>query len=289
MNEVDSHKWMSGLPDQLKLCELTVPGTHNSCAFNCNLLSRCQAIGVQEQLEIGVRYLDIRCRHMRDAFRMQHGIFDLGMDFYEHVIKVCIEFLERNSTETIIMLVSTEHKPKNNSIAFDQVFIDYVQRDPAHWYLQEQMPVLGQARGRIVLLRRFYSRKTPLGIDMSGWSNATFNMHNCVDFKFRIQDQYSLSLNRKWPVVLNLLNEANIQNCAEVDVWHLNYCSSQYIPLQIPSYIARHVNAHLEQYIKENFENKPTSASQKLKLGTIIVDFANIKLIKQIYMCNFLF
>ena len=45
------------------------------------------------------------------------------------------------------------------------------------------MPKLSQARGKILLFRRFWSKYRPLGIDMSGWkNNQTFQIKNNENF-----------------------------------------------------------------------------------------------------------
>lgn len=63
------------------------------------------------------------------------------------------------------------------------------------------MPALGDARGRIVLLRRFPTTMAPLGIDASPWQDdATFAITN--DAWIRIQDEYTVENNdEKWTAI----------------------------------------------------------------------------------------
>ena len=52
---------MSKLKDETPLSALSIPGTHNSPTHHTALPSvRCQAVGVKEQLNNGVRFLDLR-------------------------------------------------------------------------------------------------------------------------------------------------------------------------------------------------------------------------------------
>ena len=54
------NKWMSKLPPHYPLSTLSIPGTHNSPTCHKALPSvRCQAVPVREQLDNGVRFLDI--------------------------------------------------------------------------------------------------------------------------------------------------------------------------------------------------------------------------------------
>ncbi|MDI9650045.1 phosphatidylinositol diacylglycerol-lyase, partial [Burkholderia cenocepacia] len=61
--------WMSALDDARPLHTLTLPGSHDTCAYTVDdLLVRTQRAPLEAQLAHGVRLLDIRCRHVRDAF-----------------------------------------------------------------------------------------------------------------------------------------------------------------------------------------------------------------------------
>src|SRR5262245_27175119 len=55
--------WMKKLADSKKLSELTIPGTHDTCALHGGDIPKCQAWSLKDQLEAGIRFIDIRCRH----------------------------------------------------------------------------------------------------------------------------------------------------------------------------------------------------------------------------------
>lgn len=155
--EITSERWMQSLPDDLKLNEISMPGTHDSCAFECTMLAECQRLPLVDQLNAGVRYIDVRCRQVNDRFELYHSSFSLGDYFDTGVIDPCVKFLAQNPSESILMLVSPEYKPENNTLAFDDLFLDYIRPTAADfWFLDDHaMPRLGQTRGKIVLLRRF--------------------------------------------------------------------------------------------------------------------------------------
>lgn len=75
--------WMSALSDSLSLASLSIPGTHESCARFEPLAgsARCQTLSLSEQLEAGVRYLDIRCRRVDNSFSIYHGMVSQNMTF----------------------------------------------------------------------------------------------------------------------------------------------------------------------------------------------------------------
>ena len=68
--DLDSHSWMVKLPDSISLASLNIPGTHNSGALHEPFprTAKCQQLSIIDQLKIGVRFLDIRCRHVKHRF-----------------------------------------------------------------------------------------------------------------------------------------------------------------------------------------------------------------------------
>ena len=89
-----AHNWMHSLNDDVSLSQLSIPGTHNSGARYETWpgTSQCQDLSIDEQLEAGVRFLDIRCCHRNNTFRIYHGMEDQHLSF-DDVLDTCISFL----------------------------------------------------------------------------------------------------------------------------------------------------------------------------------------------------
>src|SRR5690606_14158510 len=66
--------WMGALPGDLRLDQLSIPGTHDTCAFYGGPLIACQRMPLKQQLEAGIRFLDIRCKNGDDKLYIYHGI-----------------------------------------------------------------------------------------------------------------------------------------------------------------------------------------------------------------------
>jgi 1-phosphatidylinositol phosphodiesterase len=274
------NKWMTRLNDNLHLSALTIPGTHNTCATQT--LAKCQSMPLRDQLYAGVRFLDVRCRHIEDRFDMYHSSFDLNQRFDIDVLDVCVSFLKANPGESLLMLASTEHLPKSNTLPFDAVFLRYVEVHAGFWYLQEHVPTLRECRGKIVLLRRFRTDVRPFGIDMSGWHhNGPCHIKNHGQFAFHIQDVFKLTANQKWQYVKETLAVVNSSANSMPGTMYLNYCSAQNWPLQPPFVIAMIVNKQLKLYLDD--ERNRSS----YQLGVIILDFVNAGLIEKLFMLNF--
>lgn len=218
--------WMSSLDGDCSLTQLTLPGSHDTCAYTVDdTLARTQGATLAEQLAHGVRVLDIRCRHEGDVFHINHARVPLGLMF-DDVIQTCATFLAQHPGECIVMSIKDECGTHACSRTFSQTFEDYVARYPAvRWYLDNTIPRLSEVRGAIVLLRRFESPHA-LGIDLSAWpDNSTFELDR-PDACFAIQDEFRVPVRRsigyKWQVIDALLQHTP-QVCAQR--WVVNFCS----------------------------------------------------------------
>jgi 1-phosphatidylinositol phosphodiesterase len=202
--------WMAGLDDTQSLAALSIPGTHDSGALFEPLagLAKTQDLTIAEQLAAGVRYFDVRCRHFDDGFLIYHGAIDQNQTFDE-LVATMYGFLDAHPTETLIASIKEEAAPSGATRPFDATFADYVSRAPERWYLEPQIPTLGAARGKLVLLRRFDTTLAPLGLAATAWpDNVTFTMAN-PDAAIRVQDEYAVTDNAaKWTAIEALLTEA---------------------------------------------------------------------------------
>ena len=64
--------WMSKVSDDVNILDLSIPGTHDSGAQHsiADVAGKCQDLSISSQLEIGVRFLDIRLQLVNDEFRV---------------------------------------------------------------------------------------------------------------------------------------------------------------------------------------------------------------------------
>jgi 1-phosphatidylinositol phosphodiesterase len=219
--------WMSAIDGNRPLSALTLPGSHDTCAYTVDdRLARTQHATLDDQLHHGVRVLDIRCRHEHDRFAIHHGGIPLGLTF-DDVVRTCARFLAQHPGECIVMSVKDEWPAHDCTRTFAATFEWYVaQLANARWHLAPELPLLHAVRGGIVLLRRFTS-DTPLGIDLTAWpDNATFDIDN-VPAPFAIQDEFRVpvpgAIAYKWRAIAALL-DLTPGLCDER--WVLNFCSA---------------------------------------------------------------
>jgi 1-phosphatidylinositol phosphodiesterase len=201
--------WMKELHNDWPLTVLSIPGTHNSPTCYTALPSvRCQSVGVPEQLQNGVRFLDIRvsAEPDNDTLTLVHSVFPISLTGSKYFGDMCndiYEFLEKYPSETVIMSVKREGSGKGTDQQMSKYFKhSYVDKKRDRWWTEPKIPTLGQARGRIVIMRR-YALDDELrkqcwdgrgyGIDAQHWPD------NCEDGKIgngeqvRVQDFYEVT------------------------------------------------------------------------------------------------
>lgn len=297
MGKLNLSNWMSALDGDKLISEFSIPGTHDTGAGPqltsvpkltdlknrvIDHTTRTQDFNLKEQLERGVRYLDIRLKtdKILPGLTVWHGPVYLDMDFEQDVLEVCYDFLRKNPSECIIMHIKDEAGSSPNfEAAFDLSINDAID---TFWYLNNTIPKLSAVKGKIVLLRRFSAapankepsasewNKSLKGIDVTGWGdNTTFEINNTS--KLKIQDKFKSGINYtyldKIVPVRALLDEAqtNYSQGKEKDRMYINYTSANCFPnvAQTPVYYAGHLNPNINYYLR----NKTG------RFGIIAVDF----------------
>jgi GH18 family chitinase len=295
--------WMSGLPDSTRLSRLTIPGTHETMARFGGPESpwaTCQNRSLPEQLAAGIRFIDIRCRHLNDDFPIHHDRFFTGVYFNPHVYQSCREFLEIYPNECVIMMVKEEYTASNNKNSFEADFAPYLNGQAGgspsvFWTGQtgnDYIPTLGEVRGKIVLVRRFGDGINAVNIVDTGliprvegpfWDNVTFDSSYTASNKdkvtFHVQDEEYVAellvdVHHKWDKIKALLDRAAAD---PGDDMYINYTSGTSAGA-LPFSVANALHPTLYDYLGGTFANR---------LGVIMMDFPDDYLIGRIYHLNY--
>lgn len=271
--------WMSFIPDTTSIAQISIPGTHDSGArFEpVSGTAKCQNLTIADQLTAGVRFLDVRCRHFNNSFTIHHDLVYQNLNFSD-VLKACIDFLDANPSETVIMSVKEEYTPSGNTRSFEETFDAYVKENASKWDLGTDISRLSSIRGKIKLLRRF-STANAKGIDATAWKdNATFEINNKAA-NLKIQDEYKVSkVEAKWASVNSLLNAAHDDTSNRL---YINFGSGfKSLIFGIPDIIA--VNNYINPKITTFF-----SGNTNGKYGVIPLNFITADLSRGIVKSNF--
>jgi 1-phosphatidylinositol phosphodiesterase len=107
---ISNSSWMGDIPDDVLVTALSIPGTHDSgCIEGPMGIAKTQNLDIPEQLNAGIRFLDIRLAHYQDNLFVHHDVIYMGKS-YKDVLKICADFLARHPSETILMSVREEDR-----------------------------------------------------------------------------------------------------------------------------------------------------------------------------------
>ena len=291
--------WMSVLCDDTPVSHLAIPGTHDSASEKilCASIARCQHLTVTQQMEAGFRFLDLRCRVKGDRLVMVHGktpclsaqggkVSDYTLD---QLLEEIYAFLKAHPGETLLVSIKNDGKEDDRLFA-DILYRRYLSLSSRFWYLENRVPLLGEVRGRAVLLRRFYSDSADLDDSCCGlnagpqlWGNMRgrktlgykkFPMEHIKDGgnagKICLQDCYSQGVHDKWYGCVKPLLDRGRHKGETV----LNFvsCTGRLFP----------VAAALE--LNRRFLS--SRVSELDRGGVVIFDFADAQLAQKVYACN---
>jgi 1-phosphatidylinositol phosphodiesterase len=288
----DISNWMGLVGDAKKLSELSIPGTHDSGAryidptvYKLRKSPRLttQTAGIREQLDAGIRFLDIRVGYTKGRFLLYHEDAFENLGFAD-VRNICSEFLTAHPKETIILSLKKEDdapdggNPKDGT--FQGRFNEFVKTSRTGlWYLQNAIPTLKEVRGKIVLYRRFALDKgtTTLGINAfdkytTADGGATFTLESPPTRpKLRIQDEYgqlSTSKASKKAAIEKVFVEALLPG--HENVLYVNFTSAAgVVPVDFPLSVANYINPWLITYL---------NGHAKGRLGIVAMDFQTVEL-----------
>jgi 1-phosphatidylinositol phosphodiesterase len=281
---INTAEWMDLLPGSTLLSELSIPGTHSSgsrtpASQAGRLTTQDRTIG--EQLDDGIRFLDIRVGYTNNAFALYHENVSVGVTFQD-VLDTCKTFLEAHPRETIIMSVKKEDdapdSDNEDNVTFQQRFDMYAGSVNGLFYQQNTIPTLHDVRGKIVLFRRFALDGTNAaghGINaydgFKAGTTFTINRFNSSP-KLRIQDQFSQvdsTRVEKFTAVRELLDEASGPNA--IDALYVNFTSAAGVVKSAhdndyPRPVANDINPMVRAYFEDNTHRHG-------RFGIVVMDF----------------
>lgn len=301
--------WMITLADYRRLSELSIPGTHDTMAYGqlpVSSIVQTQTMSLEQQLQSGIRYLDIRLAHKGDYFQLHHGSVDLGVSF-EVVLDAITGFLQEYPSETILMRIKQEHTSESDGRMM-ALFNDYYAKYQDLFWKSEYSatpsnPSLAELRGKIVILSDVYSIR-------QGMSYR--DIHK--------QDEYHLSTNwdlyGKWERIREHLETTNR---GDPDSLYMNYLSGSggVFPYFVASghsssdtYGSRLSTGLTEPGFKNYYPDFPRTARVGVfatiafegtntltadylskggmsRAGIVVADFPGERLIDEIIQCNY--
>jgi 1-phosphatidylinositol phosphodiesterase len=209
--------WMSQVPGTMTLSKMSLPGTHESLSMVGGDLVQCQSMSLQDQLNAGIRVIDIRLGpdfSKAGGLRVYHGNLDQNHTF-DDVMQTLVAFLAINPTEAVLMRVKNETTDDYalNTTDFETFFDNYWGAYALNFWNPMATanqgyginPTLDAIRGKVVVLQNFTSTLK----NSSGGTN-TYGLNYS---QFSAQDDYQVDaiwdLYTKWEEVEGQLMIAN--------------------------------------------------------------------------------
>lgn len=173
-------EWMKGYADSTLLVHMNIPGTHESATWNLSLATvqslepdadvpdpayyRCQNQSLAAMLEAGIRFFDLRYAidptfttlvfwHSNALMSETATLEDVLFGFYA--------WLDHHPSETVILSMQYEGSTQagaSNDAAVQQLLFSILTSPAAQKYIlqtKDQLGTLGEARGKVILFRRF--------------------------------------------------------------------------------------------------------------------------------------
>ena len=115
--------WLKNINNNVRVLDLLIPGTHNSCSYKLNPNTRelsivlqiayyifpksfirnwvcCQELSIIEQLSIGVRFFDIRVSKFNEEVYTSHTYACVPL---KDILNDIVNFLEQHPSEFIMI------------------------------------------------------------------------------------------------------------------------------------------------------------------------------------------
>jgi len=100
--------WMKNIPDNAIVSKLTIPGTHDSCALHGCCCAKTQTWSIDDQLNAGLRFFDLRVVVKENTLKIYHGCVNQKITLDEILVSFT-NFLKENPTEGIFMAIVKEY------------------------------------------------------------------------------------------------------------------------------------------------------------------------------------
>ncbi|HTQ16801.1 phosphatidylinositol-specific phospholipase C [Mycobacterium sp.] len=279
---IDLPRWMARLADDAPLSGITIPGTHDSGArfggvapvvdFVTALWVQCQNWTVTQQLNAGVRFLDVRCHAEPDGtLRIHHMFVDEQLSLTD-VLRECVAFLAANPTEALLMRVQQEAStmPEPQFVAAFERHVREADADD-RIYRAPAIPQLRLVRGRIVLM----PNKLP-SLGGISWTGPLVSIEDDWDMGYLAPAE---AVERKWRSVVASLDAAS----ASTDKITISFVSANGAVVP-PRLLTDILNPRLQR----EAARRQGDAQVGRSLGVVLVDFVDgaAGAVQQLASCN---
>ena len=256
LTDTKLNNWMQDIEDNRLVCKMSIPGTHDTGAYTGNAWVKTQDKNIEQQLNSGIRFFDIRLVHDNGVLKLCHGSHIFNTTFVGDVLKTTVEFLKEHPSETVIMTIKRDHDLDNDgatkyrialtkALEVDRALTPYMVKSFRSNF------TLGDLRGKMLIISRDGWMMTPSGQVKSWPDNASFTSSiestNGSSTPIHVEDHYKSSSRDKVNYVAQNVRKAQAAFSSSQNDWFITFTSSTGgwgigIPANTTNQIDRDVN-----------------------------------------------
>lgn len=233
--------WLSLLPDNVAVRELSIPGSHDAATGNgfsglsaiaARVSGITQSLSLSDQWDTGVRAFDLRPAYKASAdgkLQIYHGTLETTVSM-KAAVQTLVDKLTASPGEMAVILMRHESDADSNSGSWAGAVADLFGEFDNYIVKFAPNMTLGDARGKIIVLSRdnFSSGKAGM---ISGWSHSeNFNDQTRASIsqdgwvELYAQDFYECqTVERKYQAVIAMLNYSTTHTSSSP--WVINHTS----------------------------------------------------------------
>ena len=246
-NVAMADNWITSLPDNVYITQLSIPGTHDAgtgngfsglAALFGPTTAQTQDVTISSQWDSGIRAFDLRPAVSGSTLQIFHGIMQTKLSFSDALNTICKK-LDENPGEFAVVIMRHEDDADNGDASWGEKMNTLLKNNFSQ-YLVNYSPILtlGKVRGKILLISRDQYADKPMGAFASGWSHSD----NVEDMKcgtlkgpsrsgkFYVQDYYDMTeagaMDIKKNSIKALLDcSTHINETTTENIWIINHTS----------------------------------------------------------------
>lgn len=272
------NNWMQDIEDNRLVCKMSIPGTHDTGAYSASLGAKTQDKNIEQQLNSGIRFFDIRLVLKDGVLRLCHGKEVFNSTFVGDVLRTTTEFLKEHPSETVIMTIKRDHDlDKDGGTKYRGALQKALEGDRALTpYMVKSFRsdfTLGDLRGKMLIISRDGWITTPSGKVTSWPDNTSFTSSiestNGSSTTIHVEDHYKSWGSEKVNYVAQNVRKAQDAFSGYQNDWFITFTSSaggRLFGWGIPQNTTREIDPHVNNILRGD-ENFRTS-------GILVFNFA---------------
>ena len=235
LTDTKLNNWMQDIEDNRLVCKMSIPGTHDTGAYTGNAWVKTQDKNIEQQLNSGIRFFDIRLVHQNGVLKLCHGSHIFDTTFVGDVLKTTAEFLKEHPSETVIMTIKRDHDlDKDGGAKYRGALQKALEGDRALTpYMVKSFRsdfTLGDLRGKMLIISRDGWIMTPSG-NIPRWpDNASFTSSiastDGSSTAIHVEDHYKSRASDKVSYVAQNVRKAQAAFSGSQNDWFITFSSS---------------------------------------------------------------